>query len=291
MSELPNRSDLEAQFARKFGRVARRHLHEFRELLGNPPDIANVPPEFWDKMQKETDREVYPLLLLLFSESAEYHGWAGPDMGLAAFGYAVQQSGTFADQWATSTRTRLDKGFQKLHGNAETRLRNSTIVENLTPIGVKPTTGGDGNSFPNGNVSGETIDQHREQNRTIDRTNPGQYDRKPETIDRDELDDLLEQTFGPHRIETNAIDETTRAQHAGGEAGIEATVGISTDDVWRTERDERVCPICKPMDGQLRRNWPWRFSDGPPCHPRCRCSIDYALFTPAEAAGRIVNDD
>lgn len=55
----------------------------------------------------------------------------------------------------------------------------------------------------------------------------------------------------------------------GQEAGI-------TQFEWYTMRDERVCPICRPMNGK-RRDINGQYDTGlpvsqpPPAHPRCRC--------------------
>jgi hypothetical protein len=307
MAELPNRSDLEAAFAKRFGRVARKHLHEFRELLGNPPEIENVPEEFWKKMERESEHSVYPLLLLIFGDSSELHGWTGPDALLAAYGFAALRSAAFAEQWTDATRRRLSDGFEKLQTQSVTR-QNSPIgevaVRETTPLGVETSSDRDAETFPIGkefDVHGETVERHREANQTIPRRQnthtgqhrPGAVNRttgEPGEIDRDELDDLLEHSFGPKRVETNAIDEVTRAQFEGGEAGVEATVGLNEQDTWHTVEDERVCPKCRPLNGNPRSEWTWLASDGPPLHPRCRCYIDHKLVTPSEAVGRMLDD-
>ena len=46
--------------------------------------------------------------------------------------------------------------------------------------------------------------------------------------------------------------------------------------VWRTAADERVCPVCGPLDGQ---EWPGDAGPQPPAHPNCRCA---RLFSRAE---------
>jgi hypothetical protein len=38
--------------------------------------------------------------------------------------------------------------------------------------------------------------------------------------------------------------------------------------VWRTAADERVCPVCGPLDGM---EWPSDVGPQPPAHPNCRC--------------------
>lgn len=250
MAELANRDELEENFAKKFGRVARRHMHEYREFLGNPPDESNVPPEFWKKVERETENELVPILLLIFGESAELHGWQGADMGLAAFGFASQRAGEFAKYWVESTQDRLAKGFDKI------AQRNRQ------------------------EPSERTIEDAIESNRhvPVNRINPMRPQQPTEEIDRDELDELLDHTFGPKRIETVAIDETTTAQHAGGESGVSETVGLSEEDIWKCDwRHDNVCEVCSPLDDQPRSVWQEAFPQGPPTpHPRCRCYIQYA---------------
>lgn len=43
--------------------------------------------------------------------------------------------------------------------------------------------------------------------------------------------------------------------------------------IWNTQEDERVCPICGPLDKQPYPKWRRRFPLGPPCHTNCRCFI------------------
>lgn len=85
--------------------------------------------------------------------------------------------------------------------------------------------------------------------------------------------------LGPTRAERMATTETTKAQTAGGEAGIGQTVGLSGEDLWITARDSRVCPICRPLHKQPRAVWQLEFPAGPgdDVHPQCRCFIQYAL--------------
>jgi len=43
--------------------------------------------------------------------------------------------------------------------------------------------------------------------------------------------------------------------------------------IWRTSRDERVCPICVPLEGKEKKiggTYPDGY-DGPPAHVSCRC--------------------
>jgi hypothetical protein len=71
-----------------------------------------------------------------------------------------------------------------------------------------------------------------------------------------------------------AVTEVTRAYS---EATNETQqmineTGLAMLRVWHTARDDRVCPICGPLDGLPESEWRSQFPNGPPAHPRCRCS-------------------
>lgn len=258
--ELPNRDDLEADFAKRFGKIARRHMLEFRELLGNPPDINNVPPEFWEKMEHEVAAETYAILLLIFDESAMLHGWESP--GMASYGWAKQRASDLANYWTDSSRTRLIDGFDEL---------------------------------TNGEPPNEsTVEAARETNRFVPTNRITPY--MPRTPEASEIDDLVDSVFGPQRVTGIAVDETTRARHAGGESGVEETVGLSQDDEWRVQEssegvpDGKVCKLCRSVNRVKRKDWPWRLKDGPPCHPNDRCWIWYARVPVSEAIGAMLDD-
>ena len=269
MPELIDRENWEADFAKRFGKVARRHMREFRRLLGEPADIANVPQEFYDRMQRESDDALWPILLLLFGTSAEQHGWIGDLMGLAAYGWAIERADRLSQQWTESTRNRLEKGWEKI----------TKPVERTNPE--------------------ETVEQAREFNRMSPANRIGGIGvAEAETAEptKDEIDELIDSAFGPSRVATTAVTETTGARHAGGEAAIEETVGISQDDEWRVQEisegvpDEKVCPICRSVNRVKRKDWPYRLNAGPPCHPNDRCWVWYANVPLSDAIGRMLDD-
>lgn len=84
--------------------------------------------------------------------------------------------------------------------------------------------------------------------------------------------------FSTGHAEQVAITETTRAEGLFSEA-LSARLneqGIETQIRWVTAEDERVCPICAPLDGKLKKDGGWITPKGelitqPPSHPRCRC--------------------
>jgi SPP1 gp7 family putative phage head morphogenesis protein len=70
----------------------------------------------------------------------------------------------------------------------------------------------------------------------------------------------------------------TGAQEAAEQAQRDGLLGKNPKKEWLTAGDERTCPLCAPMDGAqapLKGTFstPAGTVDGPPLHPRCRCTI------------------
>ncbi len=96
-----------------------------------------------------------------------------------------------------------------------------------------------------------------------------------------QLEVALDKILGPARAEAVGTSETTAAQTAGGEAGIEATVGIDQADLWINHPElsrTGPCPICEPLHMLPRSVWESSFPEGPgpSVHPGCVCTIRYA---------------
>lgn len=81
----------------------------------------------------------------------------------------------------------------------------------------------------------------------------------------------LTPTFGPVRAEMIAVTEVTRAYGQGQIIAADAVrnEGLEVEEVWETNNDELVCPICGPNHGKPRSDG-WTVRDIP-AHPRCRC--------------------
>lgn len=91
---------------------------------------------------------------------------------------------------------------------------------------------------------------------------------------RAQLEMLLSGAFSARRAESIAITEVTRAASAATsmyQSQLTAA-GLTFVRVWHADNDDRVCPICGPLDGKKEDVWADRFPGGPPAHVRCRCS-------------------
>ncbi len=219
MAEIKNRDGHENAFARKLGSLSAKHRRELQSHLGSPPDAANVPAEFWRRVEQETQEDLAAVLLLLFVLSASEHG-LGRDRssGLGAQ-YAGARSRQVAGQWTTNGRQRIEQASIDWRARA-----------------------GRGSPPTSGEVTATTF-----------------------------------KIFGPSRVSRLVVSETTDAQTAGSEAGVQETVGLSEDDTWFTNFDDRVCPICAPLHRKKRSVWSLKFPKGPKAHIGCRCWVHYAL--------------
>lgn len=113
-----------------------------------------------------------------------------------------------------------------------------------------------------------------------------------ETEDGATLLDSSRSIFGEPRAQGIAATEVTRASVRGmSDAAERYNESVKdTDDgprkelvaYWNSERDSKVCPICRPLNGKPLRNWGSDFPDGPPAHPNCRCWLDYKQGLKAE---------
>ena len=86
---MGERAQAETQAARALGRVTGKHRAELRRLLGDPPDVSQVPESFWAKVEKDTEEQVLALLLLMYIASASHHGGNREQAQPAALAFAT----------------------------------------------------------------------------------------------------------------------------------------------------------------------------------------------------------
>lgn len=108
-------------------------------------------------------------------------------------------------------------------------------------------------------------------------------------ITRAEIKAIIDETFPESQADNIAKTETTAAQTAGGDAGMDQTVGTSPLDKWSTRPElsrSGPCPNCAALDGEMRQHWgivalpgeghDGNPDDGPPLGPGCCCEIIYS---------------
>lgn len=130
--------------------------------------------------------------------------------------------------------------------------------------------------------AGDTIDDMN--SATVEDIRDLVADAFEQQFDVDELADKIADLIGDDaRAEMVARTETMRAANEGQmQLWDQATeAGLLTGDEqkeWIVTPDDRLCPICEPLDGE-KAGLDETFKvdgeeiDGPPAHPRCRCTI------------------
>ena len=116
-----------------------------------------------------------------------------------------------------------------------------------------------------------------------------------------DIEGVLASALGPDRDAVTAATTTTLAQTEGTNATaiVIEPAGYNLVTRWITEKDGKVCPVCRPLHGKVPDLWGLVLDNlvapggvrasaevvkngGPPAHPNCRCYLE----TKAEPAAR-----
>lgn len=134
--ELPDRSQHDDDAAGALAILSARHRHELERLLGNPPNMDNVPAEFWERVQKEVEDELTAILILLFRRSAEFHGGPIAAAAAQAIMWARPTAGPWAESYASTSRDMLS-GYDaawRAQAAAGQRVSRDTIFDDTSRI-------------------------------------------------------------------------------------------------------------------------------------------------------------
>lgn len=99
-----------------------------------------------------------------------------------------------------------------------------------------------------------------------------------------QLREALAVLFGEERANRIAVTEVTRTFMEGNIASWRES-GVTEGKRWNTNRDEIVCPICRPLnDRVVALDATFNASGlrvmGPPAHPNCRCWVSPVVSVP-----------
>ena len=68
--DFVNREEIERKLARVLSKDLRVELDKLLNYLGDPPNLANVPPEYWQGGWKDIQKDVEPILVDTYIEAA-----------------------------------------------------------------------------------------------------------------------------------------------------------------------------------------------------------------------------
>ena len=115
MARLKNKDKANADFAKVYERAFKKHRRELERLLGTPPNLANVPEDFWQRIRQEIEEESAVMIYLLFLASAtQDHDRIAPGLTVEvaeplATDFARQRAQTLAGQFIDASRKKLGK--------------------------------------------------------------------------------------------------------------------------------------------------------------------------------------
>lgn len=152
MAEIPNRSPLEASFAAKLAKLGADERKKLERLLGTPPNVKNVPADFWKKAQAEMEKKLAAALLILFTSSSRVHGLPEDDIEEQAEAYASRQAQLIATGFIDHSQQLLDNSVgeweEELNKTGKVRkssIRTRTIMiwgpKRMSRVAITETTG------------------------------------------------------------------------------------------------------------------------------------------------------
>jgi len=286
MSEIVGRMAIEADFAKRLSRLSSKQRAELRDKLGDPPDPSRVTANDWARWEQERRQEMAGMLLAIWILAANQHleellgnsrAVGAQRSAMAKKGAAPKAAGDVASDIIAAGGT--GAGISDVQQSAMVRQGMASTAKQAAE------------------VARANIEAAKE---IVDAAGKGWATTPPSKVS---VEEVLTQAIGPARDATTAATEVTKAA-VGGTNGVKPVVedrGYNLITRWRTEKDDRVCPVCRPLDNKVPDLWEPVLrtlvapggtraisqivaNGGPPAHPNCRCY----LTTQAEPAAKRV---
>lgn len=126
--DVRDRAKLEAELARKLGKVNKAAFNHLIELLGDPPRLENVPAAFWMNGGSEMKQVVIPFFQKVFLQQAgdwlAAHPAIGVDWALVntrAVEWASKYAGEFVKGITDTTKDLIEKAVSAFYEQGLTR--------------------------------------------------------------------------------------------------------------------------------------------------------------------------
>jgi hypothetical protein len=286
MSEIVGRMAIEADFAKRLSRLSSKQRAELRDKLGDPPDPSRVTSSDWARWEQERRQEMAGMLLAIWMLAANQHleELLGNSRAVGAQRSAMAKKGATPKSAGDVAGDIIAAGGT---GAGISDVQQSAMVRQGMASTAKQAA----------EVARANIEAAKE---IVDAAGKGWATTPPSKAN---VEEVLTQAIGPARDATTAATEVTKAA-VGGTNGVRPVVedrGYNLITRWRTEKDDRVCPVCRPLDGKVPDLWEPVLrtlvapggtraisqivaNGGPPAHPNCRCY----LTTQAEPAAKRV---
>lgn len=258
MPDLQDRTEREDELAAALLLLLRNARTELDGYLGSPPSLQGVPSAYWDDLARDIQRTLRDHLGSTHEAAAAGMLRAGlPDFAekWVYDAMAGEWSESRASQLATSIVGHIRSEVEEAVREYQQSVAAAVAAIAVALAGRQPLT---------------PAQQEAERERVT---------REAQDVLREKLD---EQVYSETRAERVAVTETTGSITAGEEAYIETLKRrfggrLVYVAYWITERDDRVCPICRPLNARNEDYWRPRVPSGPPAHPSCRCRLRWVI--------------
>lgn len=109
MAEFVDLKEIERRLAKVIAKGLGEEVAELLKYLGDPPDLSNVPADYWKNGWKKLEKLVEPILVEVFQQQAE---WAMEESGVGVEDWSV-----IVEDAADWSRVHSDTVLQKLNLN------------------------------------------------------------------------------------------------------------------------------------------------------------------------------
>lgn len=230
----------EAKLDKLLAKLDKRHRKEVLNEIEQVGSVREIPDSFWERIRSEQETELVAALLVLILAGDE---WTTNEL---------RQQGVIAR--GASDKTTVDYALSAAHRAQDIAATTTDTLRNRLARKIEDAA----------------------------LTGPGRLGE----VTRAGAEQAADEVFTPERRGTIATDATTgslstgqrgAAERIGGDgASTEAGQRVTIELIWRTEKDNRVCPRCSPLDGTNEEIWGKVFPNGPgpTAHPNCRCELE-----------------
>jgi hypothetical protein len=234
--------------------VNAKHRKRVVAVMGFPPDVSRVPASLWAEMEAEATKT----------------------KALFAFLFLLGEEGVFGSLTAQERALiRSDDLIPAFDG----QLAREQMAEDSARYAENRSR----------EFAEETVRNTRDMLGRLERS------QRQKPVSKVDWAGKVESVLGADRAEQQAITETTRGIVEGEKAyweELKLKTGYTLLARWihppprppgHAGARTRPCPVCTPLLNLTQNHWPAVFATGPPAHPNCDCSLDYALISKFDA--------
>lgn len=278
------RRETEDRLARILQRVTPTWRNRIRRAIADAGSVRDIPRSFWLGLSDTADvalaKEVAAYMAVVYedavesveSQKAESKGWLWKALGIGAavaaaaaylFGRARPAEPTPEDADPIADRRRR---IEEAAADAAAARGRQIAIDYADGTRKRLEDSIDGDV--------ETLN--------------GMTDAEAAAEIEQRIDDATSDKSIENVVVFNTTEVTSEAQRQAAR-DIMRAAEQEVSELWRVEKDEqglpddKVCPICKPLEGTGPETWEKDFPLGPPCHLHCRCDVELVLVGGAAA--------